>query len=222
VRVLACASLAALAEQLGGGHPCCVLQQPRSLPSTASSASGASPTYRTPPHLPTPLHPPAVFRFYCCPAGGGPAWKIEHENKGKWINPLIGWTSTADPLENVGRQLYFASKADAIAFAGGVRLGDLWVPNVCRIGSGGWVWCSAQALHVGGCGAVRCRELQRKAVQRSAGAWQWALRSTAAPGLPAPRHRISCAEKNGWEYEVEDYHTPSKARPKRYQGYGDK
>lgn len=52
------------------------------------------------------------------PAGGGPAWKIQHENKAKWVNPLIGWTSTADPLENVGRQLYFPSKDDAIAYAG--------------------------------------------------------------------------------------------------------
>jgi hypothetical protein len=51
-------------------------------------------------------------------AGGGPAWKIQHENQGKWVNPLIGWTSTADPLENVARQLYFTSKEEAIAFAG--------------------------------------------------------------------------------------------------------
>jgi NADH dehydrogenase (ubiquinone) Fe-S protein 4 len=41
-----------------------------------------------------------------------------HDNQGKWINPLIGWTSTADPLENVARQLYFQSKEEAIAFAG--------------------------------------------------------------------------------------------------------
>ncbi|EFN57098.1 hypothetical protein CHLNCDRAFT_143905 [Chlorella variabilis] len=78
-------------------------------------------------------------------AGGGPAWKIQHENKAKWVNPLIGWTSTADPLENVGRQLYFPSKDDAIAYA----------------------------------------------------------------------------EKNGWSYEVQEYHNPNKARPKRYIGYGD-
>lgn len=51
-------------------------------------------------------------------AGGGPAWKIQHENQGKWVNPLIGWTSTADPLENVARQLYFTSQEEAIAFAG--------------------------------------------------------------------------------------------------------
>ncbi|KAI7837368.1 hypothetical protein COHA_008807 [Chlorella ohadii] len=77
--------------------------------------------------------------------GGGPAWKVQHENKGKWINPLIGWTSTADPLENVARQLYFPSKEDAIAFA----------------------------------------------------------------------------EKNGFTYEVQEYHNPSGQRPKRFLGYGD-
>jgi NADH dehydrogenase (ubiquinone) Fe-S protein 4 len=36
----------------------------------------------------------------------------------RWINPLMGWTSTADPLENVGRAtLAFPTKEDAIAFA---------------------------------------------------------------------------------------------------------
>lgn len=33
------------------------------------------------------------------------------------MNPLMGWTSTADPLENVHRPLYFDSKEAAIAFA---------------------------------------------------------------------------------------------------------
>lgn len=77
--------------------------------------------------------------------GGGPAWKVQHDNRHKWVNPLIGWTSTADPLENVARQLYFPTKEDAIAFA----------------------------------------------------------------------------EKNGWSYEVEEYHKPNNQRPKRFQGYGD-
>jgi hypothetical protein len=30
------------------------------------------------------------------------------------------------------------------------------------------------------------------------------------------------AEKNGWEYEVQEYRNPNKARPKRFIGYGDK
>lgn len=77
--------------------------------------------------------------------GGGPAWKIQHENQHKWANPLIGWTSTADPLDNVARQLYFPSKEDAIAFA----------------------------------------------------------------------------EKQGWDYEVAEYHNPTTQRPKRFVGYGD-
>lgn len=48
----------------------------------------------------------------------GPAWKIEFEVQQKWQNRLIGWTSTADPLENVGRAaLSFNTKEEAIAFA---------------------------------------------------------------------------------------------------------
>jgi NADH dehydrogenase (ubiquinone) Fe-S protein 4 len=46
-----------------------------------------------------------------------PAWRIAFDNQGKWINPLMGWTSTADPMENVHRQLYFDSKEAAVAFA---------------------------------------------------------------------------------------------------------
>lgn len=41
--------------------------------------------------------------------------------------------------------------------------------------------------------------------------------------LPAlTRSLASGAEKNGWDYEVQEYHNPTKARPKRYVGYGDK
>lgn len=39
-------------------------------------------------------------------------WKRDEE---RWSNPLMGWTSTADPMSNV--QLDFDSKEDAIAFA---------------------------------------------------------------------------------------------------------
>ena len=47
-----------------------------------------------------------------------PAWKIEFEAQGKWENPLTGWTSTSDPLENVNRShaMVFQTKEDAIAF----------------------------------------------------------------------------------------------------------
>lgn len=38
------------------------------------------------------------------------------------------------------------------------------------------------------------------------------------PGWPG----ALVAEKNGWSYEVQEYHNPNKARPKRYIGYGDK
>ena len=38
-------------------------------------------------------------------------WRIEFETESKWENPLMGWTSTADSLENVGRMtMAFDSK----------------------------------------------------------------------------------------------------------------
>jgi len=50
-------------------------------------------------------------------AGNGPAWKLIFETQQKWENPLIGWTSTADPLDNVGRAtLNFHTQAEAEAF----------------------------------------------------------------------------------------------------------
>jgi NADH dehydrogenase (ubiquinone) Fe-S protein 4 len=45
------------------------------------------------------------------------AWRIVFDTQEKWINPLMGWTSTSDPLENVGRStLLFHTKEEAIAF----------------------------------------------------------------------------------------------------------
>jgi len=49
--------------------------------------------------------------------GNAPAWKISLDTEGKWINPLMGWTSTADTSETVTRQMYFKTKEEAIAFA---------------------------------------------------------------------------------------------------------
>ncbi|KAI8463410.1 MAG: NADH:ubiquinone oxidoreductase 18 kDa subunit [Monoraphidium minutum] len=47
-----------------------------------------------------------------------PGWRIEFEARGKWQNPLQGWNSTADPLENVGRSsLFFFTKEQAVAYA---------------------------------------------------------------------------------------------------------
>lgn len=47
-----------------------------------------------------------------------PAWRIEFEARAKWQNPLQGWNSTADPLENVGRSsLFFFTKEQAVAYA---------------------------------------------------------------------------------------------------------
>lgn len=42
-------------------------------------------------------------------------WQIYWKNSERWSNPLMGWTSTADPMSNV--KLNFDTKEDAIAFA---------------------------------------------------------------------------------------------------------
>ncbi|VDK47751.1 unnamed protein product [Anisakis simplex] len=43
-------------------------------------------------------------------------WKIELDNRERWENPLMGWSSTGDPLSNISMNLDFASKEDAINF----------------------------------------------------------------------------------------------------------
>uniref|UniRef100_A0A1I7ZM71 NADH dehydrogenase [ubiquinone] iron-sulfur protein 4, mitochondrial n=1 Tax=Steinernema glaseri TaxID=37863 RepID=A0A1I7ZM71_9BILA len=43
-------------------------------------------------------------------------WKIELDNRERWENPLMGWSSNADPLSNISMNLDFASAEDAIAF----------------------------------------------------------------------------------------------------------
>lgn len=55
---------------------------------------------------------------------------------GRWINPLMGWTSTADPMENVTRSsMAFNTKEDAIAFATkhGWEVASVEEPNVRRL-----------------------------------------------------------------------------------------
>ncbi|KAG1668954.1 hypothetical protein FOA52_000998 [Chlamydomonas sp. UWO 241] len=48
---------------------------------------------------------------------GAPQWRIAFDTTQKWENHLMGWTSTADPLENVGRaSLFFYTKEEAMAF----------------------------------------------------------------------------------------------------------
>ncbi|GFT91038.1 NADH dehydrogenase iron-sulfur protein 4, mitochondrial [Nephila pilipes] len=41
-------------------------------------------------------------------------WKIEFETRERWENPLMGWSSTGDPLSNLNVQ--FSSQEEAIAF----------------------------------------------------------------------------------------------------------
>lgn len=42
-------------------------------------------------------------------------WEIEFATKARWTNPLMGWTSTDDPMGNVS--LKFESKEQAMEFA---------------------------------------------------------------------------------------------------------
>ncbi|KAF5274104.1 hypothetical protein FQR65_LT04502 [Abscondita terminalis] len=41
-------------------------------------------------------------------------WAMEFETRERWENPLMGWSSSGDPLSNV--QIEFANKDDAVAF----------------------------------------------------------------------------------------------------------
>lgn len=50
--------------------------------------------------------------------GKGPLWRMEIDNRQKWENNLMGWTSTADSMDSVMRShLQFNTKEEAIAFA---------------------------------------------------------------------------------------------------------
>lgn len=63
-----------------------------------------------------------------------PTWTIEFPTEEKWINPLMGWTSTADPLENTSRaSLRFYTAEQAAAFCEDVGLAYVIVePNQPR------------------------------------------------------------------------------------------
>ncbi|KAI6190537.1 NADH dehydrogenase [ubiquinone] iron-sulfur protein 4, mitochondrial [Aphelenchoides bicaudatus] len=43
-------------------------------------------------------------------------WKIELDQQERWENPLIGYSSSGDPLSNISMQLNFPTEQDAIAF----------------------------------------------------------------------------------------------------------
>ena len=47
------------------------------------------------------------------------SWKVQWEDTHtkRWTNPLMGWTSTSDPLSNAHMTLDFGSKEEAIKFA---------------------------------------------------------------------------------------------------------
>jgi hypothetical protein len=74
------------------------------------------------------IRPDRKITIYCVPKtamqsgsaqtaqGGAPAWRLVAEVERKWANPLQGWTSTADPVETMLRQLTFFSKEEAAAY----------------------------------------------------------------------------------------------------------
>ncbi|CAH1961516.1 unnamed protein product [Acanthoscelides obtectus] len=41
-------------------------------------------------------------------------WEMDFDNRERWENPLMGWTSTGDPLSNL--KVQFTSKEEAIEF----------------------------------------------------------------------------------------------------------
>jgi NADH dehydrogenase (ubiquinone) Fe-S protein 4 len=43
--------------------------------------------------------------------------KIEFDTPNKWVNPLMGWTSTRDTAGQLREMMYFNSLEGAIAFA---------------------------------------------------------------------------------------------------------
>eukprot|EP01134_Creolimax_fragrantissima_P006629 CFRG6629T1 len=51
-------------------------------------------------------------------------WRLDFEARERWENPTIGWSSSADPLSNLGMD--FSTKEDAVAFAN--KIG--WSPVV--------------------------------------------------------------------------------------------
>ena len=46
-------------------------------------------------------------------------WKMQWEDQQtkRWSNPLMGWTSTSDPLSNTHMTLEFGTREDAVRFA---------------------------------------------------------------------------------------------------------
>ena len=52
-----------------------------------------------------------------CQQGFPGLWKIEFATTAKWLNPLMGWTSTKDMAHQLVNALQFATKEEAIQFA---------------------------------------------------------------------------------------------------------
>ncbi|KAJ3409284.1 hypothetical protein HDV05_004530 [Chytridiales sp. JEL 0842] len=72
--------------------------------------------------------PVRIYRPANTPTQSGSArsnhWRIDFDSEARWENPLMGWSSSADPVQAIG--LKFMSKEDAILFA--ERQGyDYWI-----------------------------------------------------------------------------------------------
>ena len=50
-------------------------------------------------------------------AVGTRSWRIEFDRQNNWGNNLMGWMSTADPLDQLRNRLFFETQEEAIYFA---------------------------------------------------------------------------------------------------------
>ena len=42
------------------------------------------------------------------------SWRIDFDNRERWENPLMGWSSSGDPLSNMSGMIEFNTKDEAI------------------------------------------------------------------------------------------------------------
>ena len=127
----------------------------------------------------------------------------------------MGWTSTADTLENVGRA--------ALNFYTKVRLGAR-LPRISSAALTRGVACirtSACVVPVPVPGSTRCWASRLQSSQPSKGLR--AGRAGAKPGsvCGAQEEAIRFCVKHGWEYTVDEPNLRRTTRQKRYAQYAD-
>ncbi|KAJ3377096.1 hypothetical protein HDU84_009007 [Entophlyctis sp. JEL0112] len=99
---------------------------PLSEPAAAALAAAAAEPRRAPPSLTS--HAVRIYRPANTPTQSGSAranhWRIDFDTQDKWENNLMGWASSADPVQALS--LKFLTKEDAVLFA--ERQGyDYWI-----------------------------------------------------------------------------------------------